>query len=817
MSAHTAIGANNVAHNNADGDAIVAYGATEGAGYGIITFSTRGDNSNGVRLTGISDPTSNQDAATKKYVDDKTINGVSWKLSVQAASVGNVNPLLLDAGQTLDGVTLAQNDRVLLKDQTNSVHNGIYQINADGSAATRVDDLAAGDSAASMAVFVQAGSVNADMGFICTNNTGSAVVGTDDLVFSQFTSLGQVTAGSGLTKAADKTMHVGAGHGITVAADDISVNIDGSSLAKSASGLKIADSGVVTAMIADSNVTTAKIADANVTTAKLASDSVTTAKILDANVTAAKLASDSVTTSKILDANVTTAKIADGNVTGAKLNTDAISAQTEMTGDVADTDELLVSDNGTLKRIDFSVLRDAVFTDIRTDIAIASGGAATIQNDAITTAKILNANVTAAKLASDAVTTAKILDANVTAAKLASDAVTTAKILDANVTTAKIADGNVTGAKLNTDAISAQTEMTGDVADTDELLVSDNGTLKRIDFSVLRDAVFTDIRTDIAIASGGAATIQNDAITTAKILNANVTAAKLASDAVTTAKILDANVTAAKLASDAVTTAKILDANVTTAKILDANVTAAKLASDAVTTAKILDDNVTAAKLASDCAGNGLQQHASGALEVKVDNLGLEINADTVRVKDSGIITAKIADLAVTNAKVATGISTSKLAGGVYGNGTYNFNSQFMTNVNIDSGTIDNVAIVANSIQSTSDRRLKENIETINGEEAMRVIKETRPVKFRFKKELGGFESAGVIAQEASKVLPTIVTKRACPETHLKDRHSVDYQAYTGYLLAACKALGQRVEKLEQVCGKRKRSQDKEGGEQKRR
>ena len=81
-----------------------------------------------------------------------------------------------------------------------------------------------------------------------------------------------------------------------------------------------------------------------------------------------------------------------------------------------------------------------------------------------------------------------------------------------------------------------------------------------------------------------------NAVTTAKILDANVTAAKIASDAVTTVKILDANVTAAKIASDAVTTVKILDANVT----------AAKLASDAVTTVKILDANVTTAKIADD-------------------------------------------------------------------------------------------------------------------------------------------------------------------------------------------------------------------------
>jgi hypothetical protein len=97
------------------------------------------------------------------------------------------------------------------------------------------------------------------------------------------------------------------------------------------------------------------------------------------------------------------------------------------------------------------------------------------------------------------------------------------------------------------------------------------------------------------------------------------------------------------------------------------------------------------------------------------------------------------------------------------------------------------------------------------------VIRETRPVTFRFKDEVGGFESAGVIAQEAEKVLPRVVSKRACSQTKLADRRAVDYQAYTGYLLAANKELLRRVEQLEKTCTKRKRGRDEEGGDSKRR
>lgn len=72
-----------------------------------------------------------------------------------------------------------------------------------------------------------------------------------------------------------------------------------------------------------------------------------------------------------------------------------------------------------------------------------------IADNSVTTAKIVDLNVTTAKLANNAVTTAKIADLNVTTGKLADNAVTTIKITDANVTTAKIADTNITAAKLS--------------------------------------------------------------------------------------------------------------------------------------------------------------------------------------------------------------------------------------------------------------------------------------------------------------------------------------------------------------------------------
>jgi hypothetical protein len=79
-----------------------------------------------------------------------------------------------------------------------------------------------------------------------------------------------------------------------------------------------------------------------------------------------------------------------------------------------------------------------------------------------------------------------------------------------------------------------------------------------------------------------------------------------------------------------------------------------------VATAGIADEAVTAAKIASAVAGSGLAGGAGTALSVNVDASTIEINSDTLRIKDSGVVTAKLADDAVTSAKIAAPTLTSK-------------------------------------------------------------------------------------------------------------------------------------------------------------
>ncbi|MCP3906235.1 MAG: hypothetical protein GY715_21640, partial [Planctomycetes bacterium] len=114
----------------------------------------------------------------------------------------------------------------------------------------------------------------------------------------------------------------------------------------------------------------------------------------------------------------------------------------------------------------------------------------------------------------------------------------------------------------------------------------------------------------------------------------------------------DAGATITNIDSD-----NIKDGGIETIDIADDAITNSKIATDAVTsdsiqagavgTDEIADDAVTADKINADLAGEGLTQAAGGELDVNVDDSTIEINADVVRVKASGITDNEIADDAV--------------------------------------------------------------------------------------------------------------------------------------------------------------------------
>ena len=125
-------------------------------------------------------------------------------------------------------------------------------------------------------------------------------------------------------------------------------------------------------------------------------------------------------------------------------------------------------------------------------------------DDAVTTVKITDANVTTAKLADDAVTTVKIIDANVTTAKIADDAVTTAKL--ANITQGSILVGGASDAPTVYDAKTEGQILVGDGTDIASVAVSGDVTLAKTGaVTIADDAVnlTTKVAGVLPIANGG--------------------------------------------------------------------------------------------------------------------------------------------------------------------------------------------------------------------------------------------------------------------------------------------------------------------------
>ena len=173
-------------------------------------------------------PTADAHFATKGYVDSVS-EGLDVKQSCQVATTANITiATALNSGDSIDGVTLANGDRVLVKDQSVSSQNGIYVV---GDTPVRADDLATGADAAGAFTFVEQGSTNADIGFVCTSNKGSAVVGTNNLAFSTFSSSGNVTAGDGLDKSGNElSVDLKANGGLVIESPELAVDLAASSI-----------------------------------------------------------------------------------------------------------------------------------------------------------------------------------------------------------------------------------------------------------------------------------------------------------------------------------------------------------------------------------------------------------------------------------------------------------------------------------------------------------------------------------------------------------------------------------------------------------
>ena len=178
---------NTISTTNSNGDLVLSPNGT-----GTVTVPAGYKNRSGFGTNSL---------VSKEYVDAVKV-GLDFKDSVRVASTANVT--ISGPGAAIDGVTLSSGDRVLLKDQSTGSQNGIYIFNGAASAMTRATDADADAEVTSgMFVFVEAGTVNADNGFVLSTD-GTITVGSTALTFTQFSGAGQIVAGDGMTKSGNQ-------------------------------------------------------------------------------------------------------------------------------------------------------------------------------------------------------------------------------------------------------------------------------------------------------------------------------------------------------------------------------------------------------------------------------------------------------------------------------------------------------------------------------------------------------------------------------------------------------------------------------------
>jgi len=171
-------------------------------------------NKNGDTMTGLltlsADPSSALHAVTKQYADSIAA-GLDPKGSVRAATTANIS---FSGPQTIDGVSVIDGDRVLVKNQSTGSQNGIY-VAAAGSwfRATDFDGSPSSEVTAGAYTFVEEGTTQGDTGWVLTTNN-PITIGSTALVFTQFTG-----SGGGVTSIA------GAANQITASASTGAVTL----------------------------------------------------------------------------------------------------------------------------------------------------------------------------------------------------------------------------------------------------------------------------------------------------------------------------------------------------------------------------------------------------------------------------------------------------------------------------------------------------------------------------------------------------------------------------------------------------------------
>ena len=275
-------------------------------------------------INGVLTPVQDTDAANKGYVDS-IAQGLDPKASVAYATASALSAYTYNNGTSgvgatitanangalsIDGSTPSASERVLVKNETaaNAPYNGIYVVTTVGSAGaafvlTRATDFDNGSPSGEIPgafTFVEAGSTNADTGWVCTTNA-PVTMGTTDIVFAQFSGAGSYTANTSAGLSLTGTVFSAKVDNTTTAFDG-----GGNIIVKASAALTTPNIGAATGT---SLSTTGTITGGNI--AAGTGTISTSGNITGGNLNAAGLS---------LSSNVVSALNVTGNITGNNIN-----------------------------------------------------------------------------------------------------------------------------------------------------------------------------------------------------------------------------------------------------------------------------------------------------------------------------------------------------------------------------------------------------------------------------------------------------------------------------------------------------------------
>ena len=143
-------------------------------------FFTDIDLQSASKVVNLPTPTAAGDAVPKSYVDS-AIEGLAWKDSVRVSTQGNID--LSAPGATIDGITMASSDRVLVRSQTTQSQNGIYVWNGASTAATRALDASTFAELEQAVVTVEEGT---DAGATFRQTQVNGTIDSSNVIFTSF-------------------------------------------------------------------------------------------------------------------------------------------------------------------------------------------------------------------------------------------------------------------------------------------------------------------------------------------------------------------------------------------------------------------------------------------------------------------------------------------------------------------------------------------------------------------------------------------------------------------------------------------------------